>query len=128
MIYLETSVALAHLFAEDRRPPATLWDERLVSSRLLQYEVWCRVHGLDRTVSHGDDARQLLARVGLVELASPVLARALEPFPLTVRTLDAIHLATIEFLREQGRKVELASYDERMLAAAKRLDIPIAAI
>ncbi len=127
MIYLDTSVALAHLFVEDRRPPSTLWDERLIASQLLQYEVWCRIHSLDRTVSHGEASRQLLARVGLVELAPPVLARALEPFPLPVRTLDAIHLATIEFLRGQGRKIELASYDERMLAAAKRLDVPIAA-
>lgn len=37
MIYLDTSVALAHLLAEDRQPPASLWDETLVSSRLLEY-------------------------------------------------------------------------------------------
>lgn len=40
MIYLDTSVALAHLLAEDRRPPEALWDETLVSSRLLEYELW----------------------------------------------------------------------------------------
>ena len=38
MIYVDTSVALAHLFAEDRRPPASFWTETLVSSRLLEYE------------------------------------------------------------------------------------------
>ncbi len=39
MIYLETSVALAQLLAEDRRPPDSLWNSELVSSRLTEYEV-----------------------------------------------------------------------------------------
>ena len=44
MIYLDASVALAHLLVEDRRPPDSLWDETLVSSRLLQYELWRPLH------------------------------------------------------------------------------------
>ena len=50
MIYLDTSVALAHLLAEDRSPPATLWQEQLIASRLLEYELWNRIHahGLSR--------------------------------------------------------------------------------
>jgi len=57
-----------------------------------------------------------------------VLARALEPFPVPVRTLDALHLASIEFLRGHGQKVELASYDESLLAAARRMRIPVAGL
>ena len=37
MIYLDTSVALAQLLAEDRRPPAALWEDTLVSGRLLEW-------------------------------------------------------------------------------------------
>jgi hypothetical protein len=55
----------------------------------------------------------------------PVLARALEPIPVPLRTLDALHVASIEFLRDRGQAVELASYDERMLAAARALRIPL---
>jgi len=57
-----------------------------------------------------------------------VLARALEPFPTPVCTLDALHLASIEFLRAQGQKVELASYDERLIAAAQKLKVPLAKV
>lgn len=121
MIYLDTSVALAHLLAEDRRPSADLWGEALVSSRLLEYELWVRIHARGLGRSHDEPVRQLLARVGLVELAPPVLARALEPFPLAVRTLDALHLATLDFLRARGQSMTLASYDERMTAAASAL-------
>lgn len=125
MIYLDTSVALAHLLAEDRCPPEGLWQQHLISSRLLEYEVWTRIHARRLAQSLGEDVRALLARVALVELAPHVLARALEPFPRPVRTLDALHLASIEFLREQGQAVELASYDDRLIAAARDLRIPV---
>lgn len=128
MIYLDTSVVLAQLLAEDRVPPASLWEETLVSSRLLEYETWNRLHAHGLTASHGEHARDLLQRVALLELAPPVLARALEPFAVPVRTLDALHLASIHFLQEQRQSVTLASYDTRLIAAARRLRIPVLAM
>ncbi|MGH7663578.1 MAG: PIN domain-containing protein, partial [Gemmatimonadaceae bacterium] len=108
-------------------PPSSLWDETLVSSRLLEYELWNRLHARGLTSSHGEHARELLQRLALLELAPPVLARALEPFPTAVRTLDALHLASIEFLRGQGQNVTLASYDRRIVEVARRLRIPVLA-
>lgn len=124
MIYLDTSVALAQLLAEDHIPPKGLWTETLVSSRLLEYEIWTRIHSRRLAASHGEAVRALIGRVSLLELAPPVLARARELFPAPVRTLDALHLASIEFLRSRGQDVALASYDERLSAAARRLGIP----
>ncbi len=121
MIYLDTSVALAQLLAEDRQPPAALWREVLVSSRLLEYELWTRLHARGLGASHGDLARELVGRVALLELTPTVLARAVEPFPVPVRTLDVLHLASAAFLLEQGQGLRLASYDERMLRAATAL-------
>jgi predicted nucleic acid-binding protein len=125
MIYLDTSVALAHLLAEDRVPSERLWREDLTASRLLEYEMWTRIHARRLGPSHGEDVRALLARVALIDLAPPVLARALEPFPRPVRTLDALHLATVEFLRGHGQDVALASYDDRLTGVARALRIPI---
>jgi hypothetical protein len=128
VIYLDTSVALAQLLAEDRAPPPSLWDEPLIASRLLQYEMWTRLNARQLDRSHGEEARVLIQRVALIELAAPVLERALEPFPVPVRTLDALHLASIAFLLGRGQTVELASYDDRLLAAAQALGVPIAAL
>lgn len=128
MIYLDSSVALAHLLVEDCVPPAALWAEPLVSSRLLEHELWTRVHARRLGTSHGDMVRALLGRVALLELAPPVLVRALEPFPVPVRTLDALHLASMDFLRTHGQPVRLASYDERLLTVARRLDIDVYAL
>lgn len=128
MIYVDTSIALAQLLAEDRRPPASLWRHSLIASRLLEYELWVRIHACDLARSHGEAVRELLGRIAFVELLPIVLARALEPFPLPVRTLDALHLASIEFVRSQRQRVSLASYDDRMLTIARSLRIPVARI
>jgi hypothetical protein len=63
--------------------------------------------------------------VAFVELATPVLARALDPFPIPVWTLDALHLASIVFLRLRQQQVELATYDARLIAGARTLHIPL---
>jgi len=125
VIYLDSSVALAHLLVEDRAPPETIWQASLISSRLLEYEVWNRVHARGLGRSHGQEARALIGRLALIELNPPVLARAVEPFPVPVRTLDALHLASIEFLRSRRQAVELLSYDDRLLTAARALRIPL---
>jgi hypothetical protein len=127
VIYLDTSVLLAQLLAEDRLPTAGLWEEILVSSRLLEYEVWTRLNALGCAGTHGEDARTLIGRVALLELAPQVLARAMEPFPVGVRTLDALHLASLHFLRNQGQRVTLATYDGRLGAAAKALGFTLTA-
>jgi hypothetical protein len=125
VIYLDSSIVLAQIFAEDRAPPETLVQGALTSSRLLEYEVWNRVHARGFTRSHGDATHRLLRRISLIDLSEEALARSLYPFPLAVRTLDGLHLATVEFLRASGEDVELASYDRRLVAAAQALRITI---
>ena len=128
MIYLETSVALAHLLAEDRCPPSSMWARELVTSRLLEVELWQRLHERGLGATHADPARLLLARLSWLEPVRPVLERALHPFPVPVRTSGAVHLASISFLRERGLAVELATYDEDLAAAARGMGVPIAAV
>ena len=125
MIYLDTSVVLAHLLGEDRSPPTSLWREPLVSSRLIEYESWTRIHTMGLTATHGEALRLVLGRLAMVEMTRPLLSRALEPFPLAVRTLDALHLATVDFLSSQNQKIELATYDQRMLEAAEEIGVAI---
>jgi hypothetical protein len=125
VIYLDSSVVLAQLFGEQRRLPVAVGDEYVTSSQLLQYEVWNRIHARGLTHSHGLITQELLNRVMLLALSPPILARALEPFPVAVRTLDALHLASIEYLRQREQEIMLASFDRRLLAGALALGIPI---
>jgi len=105
-----------------------LWDEDLTPSRLLGYEVWVRLNAYGLALSHGNRAAARLDRVNFVDLSQGALARALEPFPVSLRTLDALHLATMDFLRRSEESVELASYDYSLLASAQALGFPLAAL
>jgi len=127
VIYLDTSVALAALFAEARQPPARLWRKALIASRLLEYELMVRIHHRGLGTSAVAAAQALLGGVALVELDPKVLARALLPFVPPVRTLDALHLATMDFLRQQGQSVELATYDQRLACSAAAQGFDLAA-
>jgi predicted nucleic acid-binding protein len=128
LIYLDTSVVLAQVFAEDRLPPASLWKETLVSSRILEYEAWTRSYGRGFSAANGESLRWFLHQINFAELSAEVLARALEPFPKPLRTLDALHLATLTFLAQHGQAIRLASYDERQLEVATMLGIEAVAL
>lgn len=125
MIYVDTSVALAQLMAEDRCPPASFWEGDLVTSRLLEYELWTAVHRRKLQRTHGEAARRMVESLAIAELSRDVLQRAKEPFPSPVRTLDALHLATLLFLQDQGVSMRLATYDRRMSEAAETLGITL---
>ena len=128
MTYIDSSVALAYLLAESRVPSAGFWSGDVVSSRLLAYEVWNRIHARRLTPSLRSEVQALLEGIELIELSESVLARALQPWPVTVRTLDSLHLATVEYLRSGGAAIQLASYDNRLLAAARAVGIAPAAL
>lgn len=128
MIYIDSSVALAYLLAEDRFPSPALWQGHLVSSRLLQFEVWTRIHARGLTHSHSQLVELFLKRIPFLEMAVPVLARALNPFPKPLRTLDALHLASADFLRARGEPVTIASYDGRLVEVAQLMGFPLADI
>jgi hypothetical protein len=128
VIYVDSSVVLAELLVEDRLPQSQFWQSPLTSSRLLEFEVWNRIHVRQLGASHAAQAGALLRRIGFVEMEAIVLARALQLFPLPTRTLDGLHLATVEFLRAEGHEIELATYDRRLAAAAQALGVPLATL
>ena len=120
MVYLDSSVVLAHLLSEDRIPTDVLLDQPLASSRLMEYEVRQRFHSsvpsMDPTL-----LEPVFERVAFVELVHDVVFRSGSAFPVPVRTLDALHLATADFLRVQGARVSVATYDVRMSHAAQAM-------
>ncbi len=125
MIYLDSSVLLAAVLAEDRSPPAELWQATLVSSRLLHYEVMNRLNAYAADAEQIAAAGELIAGLVLVELSPVILARALDPFPIPVRTLDALHLATAHYLAERRSSLTLATYDQRLAEAARDLGLEV---
>ena len=100
MIYVDTSVVLAALLAEDRRPPPEFWAQHLISSRLLEFETWTRLHAERPGEEVAQAARFLVGSADLVEMTPTVLAR-------------------------QGMRLQVATYDARLAAAARSVGLDV---
>jgi uncharacterized protein len=87
---------------------------RLVASEILEVEV---LRASRRAGGDTQAARAQLAAVRLIPLTDEIRARAGELDPTSIRSLDAIHVASALSLRE--RLKGLFTYDERMSSAAR---------
>lgn len=123
--YVDTSVVLAWLFEEGRRPDDGFWLEPLYASRLTEYESWTRLHARGLGVIHRERLIELLSRFSWLELSPDVLHRVTGPFPISLRTLDAFHIASADWLRREGFTVEFATYDARLRQAALVMGFPV---
>jgi uncharacterized protein len=91
-----------------------------VASTLARVEVLRAVRRTDRPEDLAR-AREILKRINLIHIGEPVLELACHLEPPTLRSLDAIHLATVLTLGEDIAGI--ATYDLRLGDAAKILDL-----
>ena len=124
MIYVDSS-AIAKLILTE--PESAALREyvavgTLASSAILRTE-------LPRAVARREPAKlveamQLLHRVALLSADDAVLDSAARLGPPSLRSLDAIHLASALELRDE--LTAFVAYDERLLDAASALGLPVA--
>lgn len=137
ILYAESSAVLAWLLGEPTQ--VTVLEhlrsaERVVSSSLTVVECArgiARARALER-VSRGDELAALKLLDGaesswdVHELSENVLARAAGQFPAEpVRTLDAMHLATMLVFRDVLGSLTVLSFDERIRKNAGALGLPV---
>ncbi len=125
MIYLDTSAALKLVLPEGETPALELWiAERpgvaRVSSRLLRIEM---LRSVARTAPQRmDRANVVLSSVALVSMDD--VAPAAEVIgDRTLRSLDAIHLATAHELRTE--LTAFVCYDQRLCSGARAMGLPV---
>ena len=125
--YVDTSVVLRVALAEPDRLEAWSRITRPLSSELLRIEC---LRTLDRarlreSLDEAEVARiradllEIIDSFELVELDEQVRARATEPFPTMLRTLDAMHLssALLAWAAEDAEMV-FATHDRELATAA----------
>jgi predicted nucleic acid-binding protein len=131
--YLDSSVALRHILkGEDSIRPA-LECESIFSSELFEIECRrvlhrCRMEGAlddDSLVLATERLGTLLDGMTLLLFSPLVKKRAMETFPVVVKTLDAIHLASALALVESlpSERVVIYSHDRAMNQCAKALGL-----
>jgi predicted nucleic acid-binding protein len=129
VIYLDSSalVKLAHEEEHSQALQAWLTDRAgsaMVSSVLVEVEVARALRREDPAAL--PTAAQVLARLHLVDV-SPAIRSAAGAFPTpTLRSLDAVHLATAR-LSSSSTSDTFVAYDARLLAAAREGGFDVAA-
>lgn len=135
IVYAESSAVLAWLLGEDAGPRVRkiLADASLVLASDLTLVECDRV--LIRAAALGElteaDAANRRAHLTtaaahwhLLRVGSEVVDRARQPFPgEPIRTLDALHLASVLVARAAVPDVELLSLDDRIRGAAERIGL-----
>ncbi len=133
--YLDSSVALRYILNGDPAIHHVSAIPRVVSSELLEIECRrvierARLEGLlddDDLVAARDRLGAVLDGTDLFLLSAAIKERAKGTFPVVVRTLDALHMATAEFLAggvvEHGGAVHLFSFDRAMNRCARSLGL-----
>ncbi len=123
LIYLDASACVKLVLVEPESSvlQEALEDvERLVASEILEVEV------IRATQRGGGDiavARAQLEGVRLLPLSDGIRKQASELTPLSIRSLDAIHIATALDLGE--RLDGLYTYDERMSLVARHAGLDV---
>ncbi|MGE0360898.1 MAG: type II toxin-antitoxin system VapC family toxin [Vicinamibacterales bacterium] len=126
--YVDTSALLRLVLGEPGALDEIADAERLVSSELLAVESRRTIDRLQRmgTLPEDEALRRLdvladwLEAVDLVLLRAPILARAGDPLPMPLGTLDALHLATALVWRDRMQEpLGFATHDSALAAAAR---------
>lgn len=126
MIYVDASVALAALLEERRRPHDSFWNARCVASRLTDLEVRVRFPERLRERGHAStDLERLLARIEYMEITTQTVELLYREPTSALRTLDAIHLATLDFFNRELGHAALATYDRRLATAAHAMGFQV---
>ena len=125
--YLDTSAVVKLLVREVETAALRRWlrrRPRRVASTLLHVELLraAKRAGVPALIA---EARRLLGGITLVSIDSAILHRAAELDPGTLRTLDAVHLATALTLGSDLAAV--VTYDQRMADGARMLGLTVAA-
>ena len=131
--YVDASVLLRVVFAEPNALRAWGQIGRPVSSELVRIEALrtldrkrLRDRLEDRAVA--ERRAELLEAIDafeLVRLDSAILERAAEPFPTSLGTLDALHLATALAVRDQVDDLVLATHDESLGLAGRAMGFQV---
>ena len=132
--YLDTSALLRLVLREPGALEELRSSEGLVSSELLAVESLrtidrLRLQGalsVEEAASRRQATTEWLEAVDLVLLQRPILARASEPFPTPLGTLDALHLATALVWRDRMRQsLTMATHDRDLALAARSFGIDV---
>ena len=126
ILYLDSSAIVKLVAAEPES--AALHDlvktgGPAVSSALAKVEVLRAVNRLDSPSAVQRNAAEVLSRIALIKVDEAILQEAAHLEPAELRSLDAIHLATAQSVRQHLEAFVV--YDQRLAEAAEQAGLRV---
>jgi predicted nucleic acid-binding protein len=127
-VYVDTSIVLRRMLGQAGAIQRWVEWDLAVTSELMRVEALrtldrLRISGRLSDVELADLAallRTLALSLEEIPIQSPVLQRASSPFPTSVATLDAIHLATaLLWMEDNGDMLTFLTHDRQLSIAAR---------
>ena len=129
--YVDSSVLLRHILLGDSSIQHVLASDRIISSELLETESRRVIHRYRMDGEIDDEGfvqangrmTAVLSGISLLALSSAVKKRAMGAFPVRVKTLDALHLASALVFSDTApeQDVIIFSFDAAMNRCAYAL-------
>ena len=129
--YLDSSVVLRHILLGEAPIRHAFEFPQVVSSELLEIECRRVLHRYrlageltDESVATARERLDaVLGGVDLLEMTKPIKQRAMDPFPVSVPTLDALHVSTALMVADTTDALSLFSHDRGMNLCARSLGL-----
>lgn len=120
-------MALAEVFSEQRRPKEGFWDLPLVASRITDLEMRTRAAAIGQLQANAAVLDAISSAIMFADIGRKNLELLYSGRTGALRTLDAIHLATLDFFNREIDETQLATYDRRLAAAAEAMGFEVLA-
>ncbi len=132
--YIDSSVVLRRILGEKNPLGGSRHLSKLIASEILKVECFRTLERM-RTTLHWPESvivermgvlHRALRSIHFVKFSQPILSRACQAFPVTVKSLDAIHLSTAVVCLESGLKIsEFMTHDDQLGKAATALGLTV---
>jgi predicted nucleic acid-binding protein len=126
MIYLDAAAVVKLVHAEPESAVLRTWLEERAEIGWFS-SVLVEIESFRALARYAPDAvlrlPAVLDQIDLIEVGTRIRTLAQNVKPATVRSLDAIHLATA--LRSRGELSSFVTYDMRLLDAARSAGLPV---
>ena len=132
-VYVDSSVLLRVVLGEPDRLASWGQINQPFASELIRVECLRTIDRARLVLGLGDAAvserraavLEALETFSLISVSHAVLSRVAEPFPTSLGSLDAIHLATALLLREHMAGVSVATHDLELGLAARAVGFEV---
>ncbi len=126
MIYLDSAAIVKLVHAEPESPALRLWLDKRAETGWIS-SVLTEIESFRALARYAPEAVSrlpaVLDQIDLIDLDQRIRILARTVQPVTVRSLDAIHLGTA--LQSRPGLTSLVTYDKRLLDAARVAGLPV---